>query len=151
MHDPDAQALADVLCRELPLSRAMGVAVASASPELVRLALPLNGNVNHQGTAFGGSLSAAGMLAGWGLIWLRARRLDPAPRLVIAESQTRFIRPAHADFEAICDWPRPDAWEVAAAQLARHGRCRLSLRTEIRCGEQVVAAHDGDFALLAGG
>ena len=145
----DVDELAAYVSANLPLSRAMGVGVVEAGDDLVRLAVPIGPNLNHEQTAFGGSLAAAGMLAGWSLIWLRARRLTPAPRLVIAESQMRFIRPVAGDFEARCEWPRPGAWETAAATLERSGRARVPLRSELRYGGRVAAVHGGSFVVIA--
>ncbi len=147
--ETDAQALREYVATHLPLSTAMGVAIERADDAGVTLSFPIAPNLNHEQTAFGGSLSAAGMLAGWGLIWLRARRLDPTPRLVIAESQTRFIRPVDADFHARAAWPRPDAWAMAADAVERHGRAKLSIRTELVVADRVAAVHDGDFAVIA--
>ena len=145
----DAEALRLYVAEHLPLSTAMGARVERADDEGVTLWFPIGPNLNHERTAFGGSLSAAGMLAGWGLIWLRARRLDPVPRLVIAESATRFIRPVDADFHARAAWPRPDAWAMADDAIGRHGRAKLSIRTELVVDGRVAAAHDGVFAVIA--
>lgn len=145
----DAQALSEYVAEHLPLSTAMGARVEEAGDAGVTLLFPIGPNLNHERTAFGGSLSAAGMLAGWSLIWLRARHLTPTPRLVIAESQTRFIRPVDADFLARAAWPRDDSWAMAADALARHGRAKLSIRTELVVHDRVAAVHDGDFAVIA--
>ena len=149
---PDADAakeLADYIAAHLPLATAMGVVVREAGDAQVVLDVPLAPNLNHEQTAFGGSIAASGMLAGWGLIWLRARRLAPMPRLVIAQSETRYIRPLEADFEARCEWPRQDAWEQAAASIERHGRAKIPLRTELQLNRRTAAVHDGTFVVIA--
>ena len=119
--------------------------MAEASDDRVRLGVSLVPNLNHEQTAFGGSIAATGILGGWGLIWLRARRVMPMPRLVIAESQTRYMRPIEADFEATCVWPRAEAWAIALASLERAGRARVELRTELAVAGKVCAVHDGTF------
>ena len=144
----DRADLAAYVAANLPLAGAMGVEVLDAGEDRVRLRVPLGPNLNHERTAFGGSLAAAGMLAGWGLLWVRARRLDPAPRLVIAEGQMRFIRPVRGDFEAACEWPRPDAWQAALDRLVATGRARVPLRSELTYAGKVAAAHAGTFVLI---
>ena len=52
-------ALQAFLLAHVPLAGAMGVRVVEAGEAGVRLALPLAPNLNHHGTAFGGSVSAA--------------------------------------------------------------------------------------------
>jgi thioesterase domain-containing protein len=143
-----ADDLARYVAANLPLASAMRVAIEEAGDASVRLRVPLGPNLNHERTAFGGSLAAAGMLAGWGLLWLRARHLTPQPRLVIAESQMRFIRPIAEDFHAVCEWPRPDSWDQARAALNRTGRARVELRTELTTGTRTAAVHDGSFSLI---
>jgi hypothetical protein len=53
------------LHEHIPLSRAMGVAVDSATTDGVRLRAPLAPNINHRETVFGGSASALCILAAW--------------------------------------------------------------------------------------
>lgn len=146
-----ADALAEYVKANLPLAGAMGVTIACASDAAVTLHVPLPPNLNHERTAFGGSISACGMLAGWGLIWLQMRHIEPRPRLVIAESQTRFIRPIDGNFEAVCAWPRPDSWQIAADALARHRRAKVPLRSELRVNGKTAAVHDGTFVVIATG
>ena len=64
-------ALEQYLHRQIPLSAAMRVTVRGATLESVILAAPLEPNLNHKSTAFGGSLSALGILAAWSLVHLR--------------------------------------------------------------------------------
>ena len=144
-----ADELLEYVNANLPLATAMQVRVIHADEERVELAFPLAPNLNHERTAFGGSLAAAGMLAAWGLVWLQSRKIDPVPRLVIAESAMRFIRPADEAFTARCAWPRSGSWDSVRETLARTGRSRVELRTELCVGPRVAAAHDGVFVLIA--
>lgn len=145
----DAEELLRYVRENLPLAAAMGVEVNAAGDDEVRLGFPLAPNLNHERTAFGGSLAAAGMLAAWSLIWLRTRAIAPPPRLVIAESQVRFIRPVDGDFIAVCTWPRAETWEQASEQLARAGRAQVELRTELQLAGKVATVHDGRFVVIA--
>jgi thioesterase domain-containing protein len=147
-----ATELAEYVRGHLPLATAMAVSVVHADECRVQLDFPLGPNLNHEQTAFGGSLAAAGMLAAWGLIWIRARHLSPTPRLVIAESQMRFIRPVDRDFRAAASWPDEKVWPHVLSLIEKRGRSRVELRTELSVGGRVAAVHDGTFvvALPAG-
>lgn len=131
----------------------MNVEVIEASGDGVRLRFPLEANVNHHGTAFGGSLSAAGILAGWSLLQVRlvAQGLEAAT--VVAESRTRYAAPIQSAFEALALAPSPEKWLDFLDMLARWGRGKLELRTEIRpCGtKEVAAVHDGIYVATASG
>src|SRR5690606_7703385 len=120
---PTIPALADYVQAHLPLAAAMGVVIDAASGQSVQLRAPLPPNSNHEGTAFGGSISAIGLLAGWSLLWCRLyeERIQARPRLVVSHSQTRYIRPIEDDLLCICEVPDLSTW---IADLARTGRAR---------------------------
>ena len=86
----DADRLTAYLHEHIPLTAAMGVRVLEARPERVRLRAPLGPNLNHRATAFGGSLSGLGILAGWCVMHVRLRPELPEARLVIARSEANL-------------------------------------------------------------
>jgi thioesterase domain-containing protein len=140
--------LADTLRAALPLTAALGVEVIEASLQRVQLRLPLAANLNHEHTAFGGSIASAGMLAAWGLLWLRLPMLPvERPSLVIAESHLRFIRPIADAFDATAEWPATLSIEEVAQKLRTKHRCRLPIRSELTCRGKLAAAHDGTFVI----
>ncbi len=138
------------LHEHIPLSVAMGVQPLVVSEDEVRLAAPLAPNVNHRGTAFGGSIAALAVLAGWG--WLRAR-LDgrtPVPRLVVQQQTVDFVAAGHADLVATCPAPPREAWERFVRTLDRRGRARLDLAVEVRAGDALVARFTGAYVAAVG-
>ena len=63
----------EFLCAKIPLTRAMQVRVEGYDKSGLVLTAPLAANHNHLGTAFGGSLAALVMLAGYALLWLESK------------------------------------------------------------------------------
>lgn len=126
-HSSTISALTDYVAAHLPLAAAMGVAIEAASGRHIRMLAPLPPNANHEGTAFGGSISALGLLAGWSLLWCRLyeERLDAVPRLVVSHSQTRYIRPIPDRLVCTCDAPDLGPW---MAELSRIGRATQEVR-----------------------
>ena len=98
------------LYRQIPLSRAMGVRVCKASVEEVRLRIPLDPNLNHLQTLFGGSGSAAAILASWAHLSLRLRDHCLKPELVIQANQLHYLKPIHGDCEAVSEPLDEAAW-----------------------------------------
>ncbi len=126
------QALEATLHQEIPLTRAMGLRVASWQDLQLQLDLPLSGNTNHTGSAFGGSLYSAAVLAGWG--WLQLRQQDaglPHGQVVIQDGQIEYPLPVFEDARAICTAPDEALWNRFSKTYQRHGRARLGLTTRI--------------------
>lgn len=129
----------------IPLAVAMGVRAIDVDDDAVRLAAPLAPNVNHRGTAFGGSIAALAVLAGWG--WLRAR-LDgrsPIPRLVVQRQVVDYLVAATAELVATCRAPSPDEWRRFERLLERRGRARLELAVEVDSAGTRVATFVGTY------
>lgn len=144
---PSAAQLLEFFRAKVPLATAMGVEVVEATAARVHLRFPLGPNINHHGTAFGGSLSAAGILAGWSLLHVALTAQQISAATVVAESRTRYRAPIRASFDAVTDAPMQSQWDEFLDMLGRWGRSRLDLRTELRAnGESLPAAvHEGVY------
>lgn len=137
------------LREHIPLSGAMGVRVLDAGPERVRLTAPLEPNLNHRATAFGGSVAAVAILAGWTLVLTRLEREGSAARIVIQETSVRYDAPIHTSFDAVCEAPPAPAWERFTRTLARRGKARIRIEVRIESAGSVVARAEGAYVALA--
>jgi thioesterase domain-containing protein len=145
-----AEELRAYLYQNIPLARALAVEVLVVGEGCVELGAPLAPNRNHRHTAFGGSVAAVAILAGWG--WLRARLAPRAPELelVIQRQEMEFLRPIDADFTARCAAPAATAWQRFERALVARDRARLELAVEVRCRGRVGATFRGAYVALAG-
>ncbi len=141
------QALQEALWRQIPLSRAMDLRVVEAGGR-VRLGAPLAPNLNHQQTAFGGSLYCAAVLAGWSWLWVRRGRLDLGGALVVRASTARYLRPVSSAFTAVCPGPEAGDWERFLGRYSRRGRASLELPVTIEESGLEALRFRGEFALL---
>ena len=107
------------------------------------LAAPLAPNLNHRNTAFGGSISALGILSGWTLLFLKLRECNIKSRLVIQKSAFDFEDPIAADFTAVCTLPDAAAWEKFLRTLTRHGRARITVLSRIASASGAGGTHEG--------
>ncbi len=117
------------LHRQIPLTRMMQVSVENDDGGEVTLSAPLAENHNHLGTAFGGSLAALAMLAGYAWLWLELR--DRAAHIVISESTLKFRRPVRGTLRATCERPDEETLAAFRAAFAANGKARLQLRIRI--------------------
>ncbi|NQV31204.1 MAG: YiiD C-terminal domain-containing protein [Phycisphaeraceae bacterium] len=135
------------LQEQIPLSRAMGIEITKAAHTQVILSLPLEPNINHRDTAFGGSISAAGTLACWTLVHLRLSELDMHTRLVIHKHKMVYRRPIAERFEATCTFNDDTAWQQVLDMLERWGKAKLQLKASITCAGDVAADFHGSFVV----
>jgi thioesterase domain-containing protein len=146
----NTQALERYLHQHIPISLHLGAEVSEAGAERVRLRAPLAPNLNHRQTAFGGSLSALAILAGWAWLHLGLRERGHIGRIVIMRSSMEFLAPAEGDFEAVCGAPAPERWERFVRTLDQRGRARLELDVELAVGDRPVAIFRGQYVALTG-
>src|SRR5919109_4586378 len=102
-----ARQIQELLHTKIPITRAMGVRVEDYDGERLTLSAPLEANVNHLGTAFGGSLHALAVLSGYGLLWLELKDTDC--HIVIRRSSISYERPVRGELRATCVRPREEA------------------------------------------
>ena len=146
----DSRHLESILHRDIPLTQAMGIKVLDWHDQQLRLYLPLEANVNHKSTMFGGSLYCGAVLAGWGWLHLRLREEGIEDgHIVIQEGQIGYPLPVTHDATAICAAPEEKVWKRFVATYKRYGRARLALDTWIvnEGSEERAVTFTGQYVL----
>jgi thioesterase domain-containing protein len=136
------------LHEQIPITRQLGAVVQGYDGAEVRLAAPLEPNLNHRCTAFGGSLSAVAILAGWTLVHLKLRERGVDAALVIQRSEVDFDEPVTGDFVATAALPPTAEWDRFLATLARHGRARIHVRGTIEAGSGKAGTYEGVYVAV---
>jgi thioesterase domain-containing protein len=136
----------------IPVTVAMGIRVRSIDEVGVRLWAPLQANINHRDTVFGGSASALAILSAWTLLFVRLHETPLRSRLVIQRNTVEYLKPLEGDFEALCLAPAAPEWERFLRSLERRGRARISLHAELRCQGELGGTFHGTYVadLLSG-
>ena len=128
----DSRYLESILHHDIPLTREMGLRVLDWQHDQLQLHLPLQANINHKSTMFGGSLYCGAVLAGWGWLHLKLREAGIEDgHIVIQEGQISYPLPVTQDATAICAAPDEKIWKRFMATYQRYGRARLALQTWI--------------------
>lgn len=112
---------------KIPLTRAMGLHVAESNARRLVLEAPLAANVNHLGTAFGGSLHALPTLACYAALWTLLREAGLDGHVVIKRSAARYREPVKARLRTVCVRPAPAVVAEFIADLRRHKKARMEL------------------------
>ncbi|MCH9652766.1 MAG: thioesterase domain-containing protein [Planctomycetes bacterium] len=141
----DAEEVTAYLHQHIPVTQAMSIRASSESSDVLRLRARLAPNLNHQETAFGGSIASIGILAGWTLIHLRLQHDEHRYKIVIQKSEMEFLLPIEDDFEAECPYPEESVWVPFHAGLDRKGRARIDLQSSVTVNNRVAAIIRGTF------
>lgn len=128
----DSRYLESILHHDIPLTRDMGLKVLDWQARQLRLFLPLEANVNHKSTMFGGSLYCGAVLGGWGWLHLALREEGIEDgHIVIQEGQISYPLPVTRNATVICQAPEEKVWKRFLATYRRYGRARLTLQTQV--------------------
>lgn len=137
--------LEQFLHQQIPISKAFGVKVIKADQQQVELLCPLEPNHNHLGTAFGGSLSAVAILAGYTWIFQELNRLGHQVHILLKHSEIEYHKPVKEDLRAVCDGSSGEAFENFLKAFEKKGLARIELKTEIKTSEGVACTLQGEF------
>ena len=140
---PDA--LRTFLHTRIPLTVTMAVDVVVAQENCVTLSAPLEPNVNHRQTVFGGSASSLAILAAWSLVYLRLQREGLALRIVIQKNTVTYERPITGAFTATAQLDDAARWTRFRETLQRRGRARVHVGSVLRCNGEQVGTLDAAF------
>ncbi|MRL68889.1 YiiD C-terminal domain-containing protein [Brevundimonas sp. SPF441] len=138
-------ALEQYLHHQIPLSAAMNVTVSGTTPDSVILGAPLEPNINHKSTAFGGSLSTLGILAAWSLVHLRLLDEGEDCEVVIQSNQMEYHKPVVGPFIARSALAVPTIWPTFVKTLRRRKLARIEVYSEIIFNEDIVGKLTGRF------
>jgi len=141
-------ALQKFLRERIPLSTAMAVEVVAAAADGVTLEAPLEPNINHRDTVFGGSAAAVAILSAWGLLFVRLREEYPNATIVIQRHTMRHLRPITGAFTATSFLADPGAWDRFVTTYQRRKLARVSVRSLLRCAGEQVGELDAAFVAL---
>ncbi|WP_376691283.1 YiiD C-terminal domain-containing protein [Wenzhouxiangella sp. EGI_FJ10409] len=144
----EAAWLESTLTTDIPLGGAMALSVSRLDSEGVELTLPLAPSINDKGTAFGGALASAMILAGWSLPRLILLRAGIDADLVIGRCDIRFLAPVNRAFQAFCPWPDEQAVRGFLDRLDERGRASLVLEPQLRLDGEVAATLSAKYAAL---
>ncbi len=140
--------LQQYLHEHIPLSAAMQVSAVVVTPDSVVLRAPLEPNINHRDTVFGGSASALAILAAWSLLHARLRAEGVSCRLVIQRNTMEYEAPIDGEFVARSSLEHPDQWPRFLRALARMGKARISVHSVLEHSDARVGRFSGEFVAL---
>lgn len=128
----------------IPLVQQMQVRVATFNPTGLSLTAPLAPNINHEQTAFGGSIASLATLACWGYLWLLLED-ESGMHMVVHEAHIRYLKPVTAALTAECVAPARETLEKFLDTLKRRSKGRIELKAGIVQEGHLCAEYVGIF------
>lgn len=144
---PNCADVEQYLHKHIPISAAMAVTVSDLYPDVI-LSVPLQPNINHRRTGFGGSISTLGILTAWTFVHTRLQTLSKPYRIVIQDNSVEYLQPVTSDFEARCISPSAETWQRFLKILQRKGKSRIKLAVEVYAEERLVGTFAGNYVAL---
>jgi len=126
-----ARDLEKFLHDHIPLSRAMGLHVAESGAARLVLEAPLAANINHLGTAFGGSLHALPTLACYAALWSLMQEAGIDGHVVVKHSAANYRQPLKDRLRAVCPRPSGDQAAKFLGDLRRHKKARMEMQATV--------------------
>ena len=133
---------------QIPLTQAMAISVMRVDDQSVRLRAALAPNLNHQQSAFGGSIATLAITAAWAYVHVRLRREGWASTVVIQRNSVDFLAPARNDIEAHCAAPSALQWARFIDVLKLKGKARIDMHAAVEAGDVLVARFEGRYVAL---
>lgn len=127
------------LYAEIPITRQMGLKVVKADSREVTITAPLEPNINHKATAFGGTIASALLLSGWGLAEVRLRAWGLRAHVVVMKTEIEYLLPVEGDFSATCSLEDEQVWEDFYHRLTRKNKARLKLEGTVHIKGEIAA------------
>ncbi|MBO6556071.1 MAG: YiiD C-terminal domain-containing protein [Pseudomonadales bacterium] len=129
----------------IPISKAMGVKVVRYNSTTLTTRAPLDQNINHQHSAFGGSLFSLAAMSGWGLLQLKLSELLLDCNTVVVDGEASYHTPVYDDLE--CTVRLPENSDELFAELAEMGKVRTELVATFESGNKVAMQMKGRYHL----
>ena len=126
----------------------MDVRVLQADANHVELCAPLEPNINHRNTVFGGSATTLTILAAWSLLYYRVKSAQMDCRLVIQSNTMEYSKPVTGLFSAKSSLMEPDAWPRFLEQFNRRGKSRISVGAQLLFEGNEAGKFVGNFVAL---
>jgi len=124
-------ALEQLLRKEIPLTLAIDLRVESYDGQTLVMHAPIEPNLNHKRTAFGGSLYSLAVLAGWGMLWLKLREVGETGHIVVQQSSVDYREPVAGDLRARVELEDMGNFDRFFETYRRRGRARIRVEVGI--------------------
>ena len=132
--------LEKLITLQIPVTRHLHFRVLVDNNHLPVLEVPLQPNINHLGTAFGGSLSMLCTIEGWACMYLLLQQHELMADILIQKSEMNFLSQVEDDFKVTSIHPSQTELDVFIRTFHRFGKARIPIRCYVQEQNRSVTA-----------
>jgi thioesterase domain-containing protein len=138
-----------LIYQNIPISKEIGISIERFDNSGLLLKAPIMNNINHNHTAFGGSLNAVAVLSCWIFLFLFFKKYDNShPQILLQKSSINFLHPISSDFYAICHWPNKQSLDHFLKVYRTKRKARIELSSEIFSTFESEVLFSGSFVVI---
>jgi len=137
----------DIIYSQIPVTKFMGIELSSFDGESLTLKAPLDKNINHRFSAFGGSIYSVAVLAGYGMVFLKLRELNLNPHIVIHKSNVVYTAPIEEDFEAVCKIGNKEEFDSFIQYYLDNKKSRIELLTNVIINDKIAFTLNAKYVI----
>lgn len=143
--------LENLISEKIPVTRHLHFHIHVDDDRLPVLEVPLQPNINHLGTAFGGSLSMLCTIEGWCCMYLLLEDFGLKADILIQKSNIVFHSPVENDFNVTCELAEQSRLNTFLQTFRRFGKSRIPIICYVQENNrsQVAAEFQGVYAAIA--
>ena len=140
--------LQNYLYEKMPQVKSMEVTVESISPERLTVSAPLEPNINHRDSVFGGSASSIAILAAWAFLHQKLVSEGISTTLVIQKNTMSYDVPITGEFLATAHLNNEADWDKFISLLKRRGKSRINVSSLLEYAGQEAGKFEGTFVAV---
>ena len=100
VHDGLKQ-LEELITEKMPITQHLQFSLSTGEGEAIVASAPLQANLNHMGSAFGGSISMLTTLTGWAMVHTLLDEMCHKAQILIQESDIEYLQPIRDDLRVV--------------------------------------------------
>ncbi|WP_070964186.1 YiiD C-terminal domain-containing protein [Vibrio sonorensis] len=136
------------LHQHIPQSKSMAAKVDEIGEDFLAISAPLDVNINHRDSVYGGSASSVAILSAWAFLHTRLNSLDVKATLVIQSNTMSYDKPILDDFTAVARANSTDDWSRFLKLYERRGKARIQINSTLYSAGQTVGEFTGQFVAI---
>lgn len=140
-------ALQNLLHKDIPITQTIGIQVEHCEVDRIVLSAPIEPNLNHKCTAFGGSLYSVAVLAGWSLIHYNLQLHGLSGHIVIQHSEVDYKVPVDGQIKAECIMQNSENLYRFIKTYKRKDRARILLQVKIIHNDSEAMILNGQYVV----